>query len=86
MLHIIMFTNDIVAVVKFVGDIRCCIDDLVIVAVVIFETVDKRLLELLCSFHLYSFVFHVVCEDETGIAHGGDVQRGKEYREPGYQL
>lgn len=78
MLHIVMLAYYILAVIQGIGDIRGGIDDLITVGIILLQTVDKGLLELLRPALLYSLVLHVVGKDETGITHPGYIQRGKE--------
>lgn len=86
MLHIVMLAYYILAVIQGIGDIRGGIDNLITVGIILLQTVDKGLLELLRPALLYSLVLHVVGKDETGITHPGYIQRGKEKGEAGYQL
>lgn len=66
MLHIVMLAYYILAVIQGIGDIRGGIDDLITVGIILLQTVDKGLLELLRPALLYSLVLHVVGKDETG--------------------
>ena len=74
----IVVTDDVGTVVEFVGDVGGGVNDLIAVGRVAAEGVYQGLLEMLSSLLLDSLVLHVVGEDEAGIAHHGQVERGEE--------
>ena len=82
----IVVTDDVGTVVEFVGDVGGGVNDLIAVGRVAAEGVYQGLLEMLSSLLLDSFVLHVVGEDEAGIAHLGQLQRGEEDGEAGHEL
>ena len=82
----IVVSDDVGTVVEFVGDVGGGVDDLIAVGRVVAEGVYQGLLEMLSSLLLDSFVLHVVGEDEAGVAHFGQLQRGEENGEAGYEL
>ena len=81
-----MVTDDVGTVVEFVGDVRRGVDDLKTVIGAFCQLVDDESLEVLGALFLDSLVLHVVGEDEAGIAHHGQVERGEENGEAGDYL